>query len=191
MANLITALQLKPSVSSANYVAEFWCLNHYDMLGTGRERTVRTWSPKARSWLGFQSIEGQLGLAALGGARGTPSPNSVFRRSRQTRKYVNPILNFFKAEVFQLSGVGTYSSPLPDLLCFSDKLGPSQPQKKKKKLYKPRAPWCWLSLPSSNVRPAEARLNFKGTRSWVVRGLMAVWKYAHHCFAKTPDDYNY
>lgn len=63
MANLITALQQKPSVSSANYEAEFWCLNHYEMLGTGG-----AWSPKARPWLGFQSVEGHLGLAPLGGA---------------------------------------------------------------------------------------------------------------------------
>lgn len=79
MANLITALQQKPSVSSANYVAEFWCLNHYDMVGTGRERTVRTQSPKARSWLGFQSFEDNLGSAPLRRVCSTASQNGVFQ----------------------------------------------------------------------------------------------------------------
>lgn len=58
MANLITALQQKPSVSSANYVAEFWCLNHCEMLGTGREWGSVT---KRHIILVFQSIEGPLG----------------------------------------------------------------------------------------------------------------------------------
>lgn len=165
MANLITALQQKPSVSSANYVAEFWCLNYYDLLGTGRQRTVRVWAP------GHDLVSEALRSPVLSSSLQSTQhgiPECCFPEI-QTNLGAACIL-LFQSWDFPAPWSEELLFPLPGLLCFADKLGPSKPQKK---LYEPRAPWCWLSLPSSKARPAEAHLNFKATLSWVVRASRA------------------
>lgn len=82
MANLITALQQEPSVSSANYVAEFWCINHCEMLGTGREWGLVT---KNQITASFPQCRGSPGFGFSWWGTGMTSPNGVFRRAENQK----------------------------------------------------------------------------------------------------------
>lgn len=125
MANLITALQQKPSVSSANYVAEFWCLNYYDLLGTGRQRTVRAWAP------GHDLVSEALRSLVLSSSLQSTQhgiPERCFQEI-QTNLGAACIL-LFQSWDFPAPWSEELLFPLPGLHCFADKLGPSKPQKK-------------------------------------------------------------
>lgn len=140
MANLITALQQKPSVSSTNYVAEFLHFNHHDMLGTGGERLSGRAHQRRDLDLVSKVLKTQMGFSGDGDKPGS-FPYCTFSK-----------LGFSSSLEWGLT------LPLPDLCWFPDKFGLSQPQKIN--LYKPRVLWCWLNFPSCNVRPAEARRNW-------------------------------